>query len=125
MLARATIDVSKLYAALDAKRKARVVSWRQLAADIGVSPSLFSRLGNGLRPDVDAFVTLVRWLGMSADDFMTDDGNAEQARDQPELNVEVAALLRARHDLTENDRELLQDVFQSALKHIRTSSDRP
>jgi hypothetical protein len=62
---------------------------------------------------------------MSADDFMTDDGNAEQARDQPELNVEVAALLRARHDLTENDRELLQDVFQSALKHIRTSSDRP
>jgi len=124
-LARATIDVSKLYAALDAKRKARVVSWRQLAADIGVSPSLFSRLGNGLRPDVDAFVTLVRWLGMSADDFMTDDGNAEQARDQPELNVEVAALLRARHDLTENDRELLQDVFQSALKHIRTSSDRP
>jgi transcriptional regulator with XRE-family HTH domain len=125
VLARATIDVSKLYAALDAKRKARVVSWRQLAADIGVSPSLFSRLGNGLRPDVDAFVTLVRWLGMSADDFMTDDGNAEQARDQPELNVEVAALLRARHDLTENDRELLQDVFQSALKHIRTSSDRP
>lgn len=124
-MARATIDVSKLYAALDAKRKARVVSWRQLAADIGVSPSLFSRLGNGLRPDVDAFVTLVRWLGMSADDFMTDDGNAEQARDQPELNVEVAALLRARHDLTENDRELLQDVFQSALKHIRTSSDRP
>ena len=124
-MARATIDVSKLYAALDAKRKARVGSWRQLAADIGVSPSLFSRLGNGLRPDVDAFVTLVRWLGMSADDFMTDDGNAEQARDQPELNVEVAALLRARHDLTENDRELLQDVFQSALKHIRTSSDRP
>ena len=83
MLARATIDVSKLYAALDAKRKARVVSWRQLAADIGVSPSLFFRLGNGLRPDVDAFVTLVRWLGMSADDFMTDDGNAEQAQTSP------------------------------------------
>jgi transcriptional regulator with XRE-family HTH domain len=120
-LARSKIDVSKLYGALDAERTARDISWRQLAAEIGVSPSLLSRLGNDQRPDVDAFMTLVRWLGVPADDFMVDEGGQAQ-RAEPELSVEVAALLRARHDLSDTDRELLQDVFQSALKHVRKTS---
>ncbi len=123
-MARAKIDVSKLYAALDEERTASDLSWRQLAGEIGVSPSLLSRLGGGLRPDVDAFVTLVRWLGMSADDFMSDETVSIPRRGQPELATQVAALLRARPDLTDTDRELLQDIFRSALKHVRASSAR-
>jgi transcriptional regulator with XRE-family HTH domain len=122
-LARSKIDVSKLYGALDAERNARGISWRQLAAEIGVSPSLLSRLSNDQRPDVDAFMTLVQWLGVSADEFMEDDDdNGTTKREQPELSVEVAALLRSRSDLSDTDRELLQDVFQSALKHVRKIS---
>jgi transcriptional regulator with XRE-family HTH domain len=124
-LARTRIDVTKLYAALDEARAARGLSWRQLAAEIGVSPSLLSRLGNGLRPDVDSFVTLVRWLEMSADDFMTDDAGTLHAAKQPELSTQMAALLRARPELDDQDRELLQDVFRSALKHVRAKSVRP
>ncbi len=121
-MARAKIDVSKLYSALDAERTAKGVSWRQLAHEIGVSPSLFSRLGGGLRPDVDAFVTLVRWLGISPDELMVDERDQASRLDEPDLAVQVSALLRARHDLSDNDRELLQDVFRSALKHVRTNS---
>jgi transcriptional regulator with XRE-family HTH domain len=122
-LARAKIDVSKLYDALNEERTVREFSWRQLAAEIGVSPSLLSRLGNGLRPDVDAFVTLVRWLGMSAEDFMTDASPAVPER-QPELSTQVAALLRARPELDDTDRDLLQDIFRTALKHVRANSDK-
>jgi transcriptional regulator with XRE-family HTH domain len=123
VLARSRIDVSKLYGALEAERATRGVSWRQLAAEIGVSPSLLSRLRNDQRPDVDAFMTLVNWLGVPATDFMEDDAEVGPERAQPELNVEVAALLRSRADLSESDRELLQDVFQSALKHVRKVSN--
>ena len=51
------VDVGALYAALDAERDARGVSWRQLAKEIGVSPSMLSRLGNGQRPDADTLDT--------------------------------------------------------------------
>jgi transcriptional regulator with XRE-family HTH domain len=124
-LARAKIDVARLYAALDEARVARGLSWRQLAAEIGVSPSLLSRLGNGLRPDVDSFVTLVHWLGMTANDFMTDEADAVPAPDQPELSTQVAALLRARPELSEADRKLLQEIFRSALNHVKANSARP
>jgi len=53
-MARASIDVAALYAALDAARESRDLSWRQLAREIEVSPSTLSRLGNGLNPDVNA-----------------------------------------------------------------------
>jgi transcriptional regulator with XRE-family HTH domain len=121
-LSRSKIDVGRLYDALNERRIAEGLSWRQLAAEVGVSPSLLSRLGNGLRPDVDSFATLVRWLKMSADDFMADppyDGDSQQ---QPDLATQVAALLRARADLDDTDRELLQDVFRSALKLVRSGS---
>ena len=71
-MARTKIDVQGLYAALDAERIAHGWSWRQLAKEIGVSPSLLSRLGNELRPDADGFATLVRWLNMPAEQFMVD-----------------------------------------------------
>ena len=37
--------------------------------EIGVSPSLLSRLRNGLKPDTDSFATIVRWLGIPAERF--------------------------------------------------------
>ncbi|WP_206326262.1 helix-turn-helix domain-containing protein [Streptomyces gossypiisoli] len=71
-MARTRVNVSALYAALDAARTKRELSWRQLAAAVGVSPSTMTRMANGNRPDVDAFVALVRWLGMPAETFMVD-----------------------------------------------------
>lgn len=68
-MAKDQIDVEALYSALDAQRTARGLSWRQLAKELQVSPSLLSRMANGLRPDADAFITLVQWLGVPAEQF--------------------------------------------------------
>jgi transcriptional regulator with XRE-family HTH domain len=63
-------DGEGFYAALDRARRARDLSWRQVASEAGVSPSTLTRLGNGLRPDIDSFAKLVQWLNCSADPFL-------------------------------------------------------
>ena len=122
-MARTKIDVQALYAALDAERTARGWSWRQLAKEIGVSPSLLSRLGNELRPDADGFATLVRWLNMPAEQFMVD-GDAERPRQQePDLVTQLAPLLRARHDLDAKDVAYLEEVIRATVRHARASRE--
>src|SRR5450631_4300485 len=109
-MTRTKIDVQGLHAALDAERTARGWSWRQLAKEIGVSPSLFSRLGNELRPDADGFATLVRWLNMPAEQFMVDAEAIHEARTEPDLVTQLAPLLRARQDLDKRDVAYLEEV---------------
>src|SRR5690349_18280068 len=77
-----TVDVVALYAALDQKRQMEGLSWRELAAALGLSPSTFTRMGQGHRPDVDTFATLLRWLGMPAEAFMRP-SNPSEAEPEP------------------------------------------
>ncbi|MBN9104125.1 MAG: helix-turn-helix transcriptional regulator [Propionibacteriaceae bacterium] len=114
------VDVGGLYAALDAERDARGVSWRQLAKEIGVSPSMLSRLGNGQRPDADGFATLVRWLNMSAEAFMIEEG-VERPGTEPDLVAQLAPLLRARQDLDDKDVDYLEEVIRATLRHVQAS----
>jgi transcriptional regulator with XRE-family HTH domain len=118
---RTRIDVRALYAALDAARRSKdrgELSWRQLAGMVGVSPSTMSRLANGHRPDVDAFVALVRWLGIPAERFMIDDDEDDPQATEPELLAELAPLLRARHDLNAEDVEYLEDLIRAAVRRF-------
>lgn len=114
-----TIDVQRLVGVLDTRIGAEGISWREAARQIGVSASLLSRLRNDQRPDLDAYVLIVRWLGMSADDFLATDENKSN-QPQPELASEVAALLRARSDLSDQDRALLEGAFRSGLQYLRS-----
>lgn len=115
--APARINVLALYAALDAQREAAGMSWRQLAKDRGLSPSTFTRLANGHRPDVDAFAALVGWLGQPAERFIISD--AHDAADEPALLAELAPLLRARADLDETGADRLQALFAAAIAQFQ------
>ena len=107
-------NVAALYAALDAVRESRGISWRQLAREVQVSPSTFSRLANRQKPDVDAFLALVRWLKVPAERFMTDG----QDREEPPLMAELAPLLRARKDLNSEDKKYLEELIGSAMRRF-------
>ncbi|TVT31501.1 helix-turn-helix transcriptional regulator [Amycolatopsis rhizosphaerae] len=113
------LDTGRLYAALDAQREARGLSWRQLAAEAGVSASLVSRMGNGHRPDLDGFIALVQWLGMPAETFMVWPEGAPERRPRPSLEARLAPLLRADDELCESDRDHLLDVVAVTLRHLR------
>jgi len=124
-MTRSKIDVRGLYAALDAERTARDWSWRQLAKEIGVSPSLLSRLGNELRPDADGFATLVRWLNMPAERFMVDLDGGRGLPTEPDLVTQLAPLLRARQDLDERDVAYLEEVIRATLRHVQDTREEP
>lgn len=123
-MARTRVNVSALYAALDAARTKKELSWRQLAAEVGVSPSTMTRMANGNRPDVDAFLALVQWLGIPAETFMVDpeDGHRDDRAEEPELMAQLAPLLRARSDLGADDVTYLEEVIGAAMR--RFASDR-
>lgn len=113
------MDARRLYEALDAQRKARGLSWRQLADESGVSPSLLSRMGNGHRPDLDGFIALVQWLGAPAEDFMVWPSEAPRQRDEPALETQLAMLLRAREELSEADKQYLLDILGATMRRIK------
>ncbi|GAB3584303.1 helix-turn-helix domain-containing protein [Amycolatopsis endophytica] len=116
------LDTNRLYATLDAERELRGLSWRQLAAEAGVSASLVSRMGNGHRPDLDGFIALVQWLGMPAETFMLWPQGMPDTRRRPSLEAQLAPLLRAEAELDEGDRQHLLDVVGLTMRHIRAKN---
>ncbi len=60
-------DSKALYAALDAQREARHLSWREAAREIGVSVSTIARTRRGGRMEVDGMLAMVAWLGVADD----------------------------------------------------------
>ena len=117
-MADTVIDVSSLASALEVRVKADHISWRQAAGQIGVSPSLLTRLRNDQCPDLDAFAKIVRWLRIPSDQFLIDPDDLA-TREEPELGSSINALLRARSDLDEDDKRHLETILQSGLDYFR------
>jgi transcriptional regulator with XRE-family HTH domain len=117
-MTESTIDVAGLVTVLEARVTADEISWRQAAGQIGVSPSLLSRLRNGQRPDLEAFARIVRWLRHDADEFLIDPRELAD-RPQPTLDSSISALLHSRRDLSDADREYLESILQAGVKHFR------
>lgn len=112
-----TIDVDALYAALDASRKAKELSWRELAKELEISPSTFSRMAQGHRPDVDTFATLAQWMGVSAEQFMRAPAGKDALK-KAEPVAMVSAFLRSSKTLKPDVAEALEDIFQAAYKRL-------
>jgi transcriptional regulator with XRE-family HTH domain len=62
-------DARALYAALESQRRARGMTWRQVASDVGVSASTLTHTKYGGRLEVDGTLAMVRWLGRTVESF--------------------------------------------------------
>ena len=111
-----TIDVEALYAALDSKRKGARTSWRDVARALDISPSTFSRMAHGRRPDVDTFATLLRWLDMPAEPFMR--SKTDGAEKEPDPFAMVSSYLRSSRNISAEEAEALEDIFQAAYRRL-------
>lgn len=60
---KATVDVVALFQALDRKRVDDGLSWRGLADHLEMSSSLFTLMGQGHKPSLDGFCTIMLYLG--------------------------------------------------------------
>jgi len=110
-------DVEALTDALDARRRAEGISWREVARRASVSPSTLTRMQQGKLPDVNTFAALVRWLDMKAEEFLP--AAPRKGRQQPAPSpqtVAVTALLRGKKELSPEAKEALDELLQAAIK---------
>ena len=116
------VDVEALYAALDAKRRADELSWREAAAAIDVSASTLTRMAQGASPDVEGFGKMVRWLGVSADDFI-DRPKSRTAKSPEGLLVVVSRHLRASKELDPKSVKALEGIIEAAYRQVKNLKD--
>lgn len=63
------LDTAKLARDVDRCRRQGApdeISYREIARQIGVGPSMFTRLNDGLLPNADALCSLLMWLNPDA-----------------------------------------------------------
>lgn len=66
------LDVAALYDEIDTQREDLGLTWRALSRELGLSPSLFTRLYHGGRPDADSLICLLVWLGVNLSDLIVE-----------------------------------------------------
>lgn len=109
-------QIEAFCAALDATRLSKMMTWKQVAEESGVSASTLTRMTKeGKRPDVDGLAALLTWSGLKAEAFLGGD-----QINQPEPLAAMTALLRADRKLDEPSRRALEAVLKSAYERFIT-----
>jgi transcriptional regulator with XRE-family HTH domain len=113
---KGTFDASAFFSALDAQRMARRLTWKDVAAQSGVSASTLTRMAQGRRPDVDSLAALATWSGLIADDFIRAN---ETEKNQPEPLAMISTHLRADKNLSEEGAIALEEVIKATYARLR------
>lgn len=111
------VNVGALFGAIDSKRDAEGLSWRELASKLEISPSVFTRLGQGSRPDVDTFLTLTSWLGVHPDRFAQGTDGEESPLNEETMAV-ISTFLRADRALKPKSAEAIEAVLRAAYEQL-------
>lgn len=111
------VDRRALWEALDTARQGRQLTWRDIANQVGTSPSTFSRLKQGLGTDADTFVSLIVWLQARAEDFVEGGGAAVKSGQRGMRLTQTA--LSSMPPLNDSERRLLDRMVAGALRGIQ------
>jgi transcriptional regulator with XRE-family HTH domain len=114
-LTRGQFDAEAFFAALDAQRQSRGITWKQVAAESGVSASTLTRLAQGRRPDVDSLAALAAWSGLDVDRFIRRVGGRVAA----EPLAVISTYLRSDPHLTPEAAAALEEVLRAAYRRLR------
>ena len=110
---RGEFDTAAFYAALDAQRAAKRLTWKDVAAQAAVSASTLTRMSQGRRPDVDGLACLLAWSGLDATNFLRSKPN------QPEPLAQITAYLRADRNLKPESAKALEEIIRVAYERFR------
>jgi len=104
------IDTGKLSSMIKSKRGNK--GMRDVSKEIGVSAPTLSRIEQGKVPDVDTFIKLCEWLGVTADTF-TKSGSKSIKSIKPG-KAALVAHLRAEKELEPDTVNLLLKMIDFA-----------
>jgi transcriptional regulator with XRE-family HTH domain len=109
-------DSDAFYAALNATRLSRQLTWKDVAEEAGVNASTLSRIGQGAKPDVNGLASLLAWSKLKAETFIRDSSDKAS-----EPIAEITALLRADPHLTKTNAKIIADIVLSTYNKLRSA----
>ena len=115
-------DVATLHAAMDSERRSRRLTWKDVAAESGVSASTLTRLSQGRQPDVNSLAALTAWLGMSADHFMRSETIDQFGTASP--LAQISSIIHRDPHLNPEGAVALEELIRATYARLRTDSNR-
>lgn len=112
-------DSEAFYAALDAQRAAKSLTWKDVAGATGLSPSTLTRMARGSRPDVDGLASLLAWSGLGAEAFIRST-RADHAT-EPETLALISTSLRKDPELSPESAQALEQIIAAAYGQMRAT----
>ena len=104
------LNTEKFSAMLKSKRGNKGL--RAVAQEIGeISASTLSRIEQGNLPDVDTFIRICKWLGISPEDFTNDEDSTYRKASNQEI---IISHLRADRTLPPNTITALAEMINMA-----------
>jgi transcriptional regulator with XRE-family HTH domain len=115
MTRKGQFNAEGFYAALDATRQSRRLTWKQVAKESGVSASTLTRMAQGRHPDVDGLAALCSWAGINAGDFLCKGDGQEE----PEPLAMISTYLRSDQHLTPEAAIALEELIKATYERLR------
>lgn len=108
-------NVVAFYAALDAVREARGLTWKNVAHESGLNASTLTRIGKGKKPDVDGLSALLVWSNLKAEMFIAHSGGQKI-----EPLAEITRIIRMDETLSFNSARIVEDIFKSTYNRLKS-----
>ncbi len=108
-------DGDAFYRALEATVTARSKTWKNVAAETGVSASTLTRMAKGRRPDAASLAALSAWAGLNPSDFVS----APYKATRPEAMAQISTLLRTDPNLDVQAAEAVEAIVKAAYERLR------
>jgi len=103
------------YRALETTVTARSTTWKQVAADTGVSALTLTRMAQGRGPDAASLAALSAWAGLNPSDFV----DAPYKGSRPEAISQISTLLRTDPNLDAQSAEAVEAIVKAAYERLR------
>lgn len=114
-------DVMALHAAMESQRRSRRLTWKDVAAESGVSASTLTRISQGRQPDVNSLASLTAWLGIPADNFMRIDSVAKFGAASP--LAQISSIIHRDPHLDPAGVAALDEMIKATYARLRTDRD--
>lgn len=108
-------DGDAFYRALEATVTARSKTWKEVAAETGISASTLTRMAQGRRPDAASLAALSAWAGLNPSDFV----EAPYKVSRAESMAQISTLLRSDPNLDSQAAEAVEAIVRAAYERLR------
>jgi transcriptional regulator with XRE-family HTH domain len=117
MARQARFDGAAFFAALDAQRQAKKLTWRQVAEQSGVSTSTLTRMSQGKLPDVQGLAALSSWAGLDTDAYVRREKQKPKA--EPEPLAMISTYLCSDRNLSPESATALEELLKATYERLR------